>query len=363
MIISNRALGRRRGAAAGCVNGSARKLVAQRRDPRPRSRHRAASSSAINVRLRARLGLLRLHRRAEALAKLTPSNVRPFVLVERREAVGQRDVRQHLAHGAARRAPPRNRCFDSGISSAIAIVFSTHGSIRARRGRWLRNNMTFMCLSLQSHNHESQTCEINTIARCPPSCPPPVREALVADLRALAGDRCTTQSNPARASQPRRIVARPRRARRRRLSDEHGRRERDHEGGGASSVRPSIPFGIGSSLEGHVNALSGGVSIDFSRMTRDPARSMPSDLDATVEAGVTHRAVEQGAEQHRARLLGRSGRRCDDRRHGRDAGVRDDGGALRHDARGRPRPDGGARRRPRHSHGQPRAQVVGRATT
>ena len=50
---------------------------------------------------------------------------------------------------------------------------------------------------------------------------------------------------------------------------------------------PVIPFGIGSSLEGHVNAINGGVCIDFSRMTRVLAINS-ADLDATVEAGVTH---------------------------------------------------------------------------
>jgi D-lactate dehydrogenase (cytochrome) len=55
---------------------------------------------------------------------------------------------------------------------------------------------------------------------------------------------------------------------------------------------PVIPFGIGSSLEGHVNAFSGGVSIDFARMTRILAVNA-DDLDATVEAGVTHRTLNK----------------------------------------------------------------------
>ena len=49
---------------------------------------------------------------------------------------------------------------------------------------------------------------------------------------------------------------------------------------------PVIPFGMGSSLEGHVNALEGGVSIDLTRMTR-VIRLSPDDLDITVEAGLT----------------------------------------------------------------------------
>lgn len=49
---------------------------------------------------------------------------------------------------------------------------------------------------------------------------------------------------------------------------------------------PLIPFGAGTSLEGHVNAPLGGISVDLSRMTRIVSVSA-RDLDCTVEAGVT----------------------------------------------------------------------------
>jgi D-lactate dehydrogenase (cytochrome) len=47
-----------------------------------------------------------------------------------------------------------------------------------------------------------------------------------------------------------------------------------------------VPFGMGSSLEGHVNAIKGGVAIDLTRMTK-VLRLSPEDLDITVEAGLT----------------------------------------------------------------------------
>jgi D-lactate dehydrogenase (cytochrome) len=54
----------------------------------------------------------------------------------------------------------------------------------------------------------------------------------------------------------------------------------------AEQRKPIVPFGMGSSLEGHVNAIHGGVSLDLTRMTR-VLRLSPEDLDITVEAGLT----------------------------------------------------------------------------
>ncbi len=50
---------------------------------------------------------------------------------------------------------------------------------------------------------------------------------------------------------------------------------------------PIIPFGAGTSLEGHLNAPHGGVSLDLTRMNKVLAVHR-EDLDCVVEAGVTH---------------------------------------------------------------------------
>ena len=118
-----------------------------------------------------------------------------------------------------------------------------------------------------------------------------VRDAFVADLRALIGDRATT--NPTQLEH-----------------HSHGESWHDHAPpdvvvfpvsteevaaivkAAARHGAPVIPFGIGSSLEGHVNAFSGGVSIDLSRMARILAINT-DDLDASVEAGVTHRTLNK----------------------------------------------------------------------
>jgi D-lactate dehydrogenase (cytochrome) len=117
------------------------------------------------------------------------------------------------------------------------------------------------------------------------------RAALVADLQRLLGERCTT--NPTQL-------------------EHHSHGESWHlpaapdvvvfplTTGEVSAVvlaaarhaAPIVAFGIGSALEGHVNAVFGGVSIDLSRMNR-VLRVSAEDLDCHVEAGVTHRQLNK----------------------------------------------------------------------
>ena len=58
---------------------------------------------------------------------------------------------------------------------------------------------------------------------------------------------------------------------------------------------PVIPFGVGSSLEGHLLAVQGGISLDVSRMNRVLAINA-DDLTVTVQPGVTRKALNEAVK-------------------------------------------------------------------
>ena len=60
---------------------------------------------------------------------------------------------------------------------------------------------------------------------------------------------------------------------------------------------PVTPFAAGTSLEGHVIPVAGGISLDLTRMDRILAIT-PEDLTATVQPGVTRSALERAAAEH-----------------------------------------------------------------
>lgn len=120
---------------------------------------------------------------------------------------------------------------------------------------------------------------------------PAAVEACVAELRSLAGDDFST----ARA-----------------VRDHHGKDESWHEPMAPDGVLfatsteqivaavkicarhgvPIIPFGTGTSLEGHVTAVAGGICIDTTRMNR-VLKVNVEDLDVVVEPGVTRKQLNE----------------------------------------------------------------------
>jgi D-lactate dehydrogenase (cytochrome) len=119
-----------------------------------------------------------------------------------------------------------------------------------------------------------------------PAAPP----ELIAELRALLGDRLSTSAA---------------------VREQHGRDESYHAMMPPDAVAfaasteevsaivaackrhhtPVIPFGTGTALEGGVAALTGGITIDLSTHMTQVLRVSTEDLDCTVQAGVTRKAL------------------------------------------------------------------------
>ncbi len=114
---------------------------------------------------------------------------------------------------------------------------------------------------------------------------------LIEDLRAIVGDRLSRAAP---------------------VLEQHGHDESYHEcrppdavvfvqstdevvgvvGACARRKVPIVPFGAGTSLEGQVTALHGGVCIDFTRMNQILAVNA-QDMDVTVQAGVTRKQLNE----------------------------------------------------------------------
>ena len=122
---------------------------------------------------------------------------------------------------------------------------------------------------------------------------------------------------------------------------------------------PVIPFGAGTSFEGHINAPYGGISIDTSQMKRIIEVNR-DDLDCRVEAGVTREELDQDLRDTGLFFPIDPGASFFPRGNGRDPRLRHQRGALRDDEGGGALGDGRACQWRDRAHRRAGAQVVGR---
>ena len=126
---------------------------------------------------------------------------------------------------------------------------------------------------------------VTALKRAPPD------QSMIAALRELLGDRLSTSAA---------------------ICAQHGKDESYHQAHAPDAVAfprnteevaaivklcarhrtPVIAFGTGTSLEGHVAALKGGVCVDMTQMNAI-LRVNADDLDSTVEAGVTRKQLNE----------------------------------------------------------------------
>ena len=110
---------------------------------------------------------------------------------------------------------------------------------------------------------------------------------------------------------------------------------------------PMVPYGVGTSVEGNVCALEGGVTLDMGRMNK-VLRVSQEDLDVTVQAGVTRKQLNTDLRDTGLFFPIDPGSGRDARRHDRDARLRHQRRALRHAEGERARPHRGVARRASH---------------